>query len=228
MTRGRPSKLGSRITIPAVYGPDNALLEPERQTTVGERICELMAATGTRATLCAEAVNCDRKSIATWLSAGSRAEQKQSRGHLLTPPEQRYLDFLLATRASHARWIHDKLALHDQVASGGLVLGKIIEKVDPTRLDESGRPLVLERRVEQARTLPDAAALRWELERLALGEDGERIFAPRLEVTGADGGPIEVESQDERADRMAAELTAYQQGLADQRAREAELGQGGS
>lgn len=200
---GRPSKLGSHVTIPATND------EPERTISCAERICELMEAHGMRAELCARDVGVSRKTIESWMALGANAEDKRNQGHLLYPQEQRFLDFLLNTRAAHSRWTHRHLATLASIAEGGLIIGKIVEKVDPTQLDPQGRPLVIERKVEQAKALPDAKALTWLLERQARDDDGVRIFAQRLEVTGADGGPIEVDDRQARIDALNAEADAF-------------------
>jgi hypothetical protein len=221
--RGRPSKLASRITIPEIKDPSGTVSAPERTITCADRIYELMEARGTRAELCAREIGLERKSVESWLRHGSRAEEKRAKSLPLTPQERAYLDFLLNTRAAHQRWIHSRLEVHGQIAAGGLVIGEITETVDPTRTTEDGKPVVLERKVKQRKALPDTKAIEWELERLARDEEGDRMFSPRVEVTGADGGPIETESREDREERLASELRAYQQGLADQQAREAEL-----
>lgn len=220
--RGRPSKLASRITIPEIRDTAGAIIAPERSVTAADRICELMEARGTRAELCAREIGLERLTVDTWLRKGARAEEKHGKAQTLTPEERSYLDFLMNTRAAHQRWIHARLEMHGQIAAGGLVIGEITETVDPTRTTEDGKPVVLERKVKQRKALPDTKAIEWELERLAHDENDARMFQPRVEVTGADGGPIETESREERETRLAAELRAYQQGLADQAAREAE------
>lgn len=221
--RGRPSKLASRITIPEIRDAAGAVISAERSITAADRICELMEARGTRAELCAREIGLERKTIETWLRHGARAEDKREKHQPLSPEERAYLDFLLNTRAAHQRWIHARLEMHGQIAAGGLVIGEITETVDPTRTTDDGKPVILERKVKQRKALPDTKAIEWELERLAHDEDGARMFQPRVELTGADGGPIETESREDREARLAAELRAYQQGLEDQRAREAEI-----
>lgn len=224
MPAGRPSKLTHKITIPADGD------EPERVVTCAERIYELMEADGFRAELCARDVGTTRKTIESWMAQGARAEEKADKGHLLYPQEQRFLTFLLTTRAMHQRWIRKNMALHASVAKGGLVLGEVTEEVDPTDLDSAGKPKVLKRRVKSSKALPDAQRLEWQLERLATDENGKRFLSPRVEVTGADGGPVTVEDRETREARLAADLLAFQQGADAQKAldtdREYSNGQG--
>lgn len=218
---GRPLRLVSKIAAPT---PD----DPDRQLTVAELIYERMEQTGTRAELCAIACGCSRVGVQKWLRDGENACTKAAKGHLLTPNEVRLRDFVINTRMAHAKWIQSRLLLHAQIAAGGLVIGKVIEEVDPTDLDEHGKPKVLKRRMESSKALPSAESLRWELERLAKDVDGQRIFAPRVEVTGADGGPVEVESREDRAARLASELAAFQSGAEAQRALDGDCESNGS
>lgn len=218
---GRPTKLTSTVAVPGIGD------EPERAVTCADRICELIEQHGMRAELCARDVGVDRKTVESWMAQGARAAEKHAKGELLSIMETRFRDFLLNTRAAHSRWTHRHLALLDDIAAGGLVIGKVIEKVDPTRKADGSkvaegepnpRPYVIERRMESAKALPDAKALQWLLERQARDDDGQRIFAPRVEVTGADGGPVEVESREARAERLASELASFQAGAEAQRA----------
>lgn len=207
--KGRPTKLRQRVPAPTKEDPD-------RRLTVGELVWELMETHGTRATLCAEQAGVDRATIRSWLKHGEDALVKHDKGHLLTPDDQLHLDFLIGTRAAHAAWIHTKKKLHSDIADGGLTITEVIQEVDPTqevtRPDGSKSPKVLKTRTKTQRLLPDPVALRWELERLAVDDEGARIFAPRVEVTGADGGPIELEDKETRAAVIAAELAAFQMG----------------
>lgn len=216
---GRPLKITTPITAPTEA-------EPHRRITVADAICEEMEATGLRAELCCRSVGVSRKTIEAWMAEGARACEKHDKGHLLDRNERLRRDFLLNTRLAHARWIKVRLDLHHSIARGELVTGYVIEEIDPTKkevVDGKERPLVTKRTVRQSRTLPDVKALEWELERLARDEDGERILAARLEVTGAEGGPLEVSTDPAaRARSIAAEAEAFVRGLEEQRARDAE------
>lgn len=211
---GRPTKLGQFVKVPT---PEN----PERRIKIGEYVCELMEANGHRVTLCADMAGIDRNTIKAWIKKGLEAESKDDKGHLLTPEDQKHLDFLIGTRAAHARWIHNRREALASLASGGLTVSEVIQEVDPTqevlRPDGSRGPKVIKTRTKTSRMLPSESALRFELERLALDEDGQRIFAPRVEVTGADGGPVLTDDKDARADALARELEAFQRGAETQR-----------
>ena len=201
---GAPLALTKRIIVPTGDGGS-------KRVTVAQAIVDHVEVTGLRPTLCAHAGHVTREQVSRWLVAASRYAERADRGKSLTANEQTILRFANDCAAAKARWISDRLETHRQIAAGGLTTAEVVETVDPTERDEDGRPKIIARRVKTQRLLPDARAIEWELARLAK-EEG---FADRVEVTGADGGPIETESREEREERIEQELLAYQQGLAD-------------
>jgi hypothetical protein len=93
-----------------------------------------------------------------------------------------------------------RVALLGQVtalAQGGLTVSKIIERVNVST-DE-----ILERRVEIATTLPDIRALTWLLSRRYPHD-----FPTRIEVTGPEGGPVQIQPV---RDRLLAAVDAVRQ-----------------
>lgn len=74
-----------------------------------------------------------------------------------------------------------------QMARGGLEQTRVVEKVDA----ESGN--VLERTEEVRKLLPDPRSITWLLSHRYPGD-----FAPRIEITGPEGGPVQVESARDR------------------------------
>lgn len=215
---GHPTKLTHRISAPTDENP-------LRTVTVGEYICEMIATTGRRPGACAAAAGVSRRACDQWLVDAKSAEVRQQEGKLLYPQERLVLDFLLKVRLAQSRWVAERIETHKQIASGGLTTVEVIEKTDPTETvtnDDGERvPKVLERRVKTTRLLPDARAIEWELKMLAGDE-----FAERLELTGADGGPIRTEDARVEAAELA-ELSrladTYLEGVEDGQAREAEL-----
>lgn len=206
---GRPSKIRQLVTVPT----DG---EPDRRIRIGDHVCELIGTYGLRPTLMADMAGVDRATIRSWLKKGAEAEIKAEKGHLLTPDDQHHLDFLIGTRTAHAQWMADRLQTHSSIAKGGLTISEVVQEVDPTdivqRDDGSRGPKILKTRTKTQRLLPDAASLRWELERLAIDVDGARVFAPRVEVTGEGGGPVIVDDKEERGAALARELAAFQAG----------------
>jgi hypothetical protein len=73
------------------------------------------------------------------------------------------------------------------MARGGLEQSRTVEKVDATTGD------VLERTEERRKLLPDPRSITW-----LLSHRYPADFAPRIEVTGPDGGPVQVESARDR------------------------------
>lgn len=214
---GRPCKLHHRIAAPTDE-------DASRVITIAEFIPEQMAANGRSAVAQADLAGLDRVTIQAWIRKGAAAEVRKGQNKLLYPDEVRFLDFLIATRAAHSRWAATQLATHHSIANGGLSTVEVTEKVNPLVLvagaDGQERPQVIERRVKTTRLLPDVKALEWELEHLARDE-----FPRRIEVTGKDGGPVEVAetSLEDRARSLMAEVDAYELGVADGREREAEV-----
>lgn len=216
----RPSKVHHLTAAPTTA-------DPARRLTVEAYICELMETTGRRAALCAAEAGVSRRTVEVWLAEGAKAEIKDLHGKLLYPAEVRLLGFLRNTRAAHSRWTAENLRLHHSIAAGGLTIAEVIQEVDPTeevvRPDGTRGPKILKTRTKSTRLLPDTGALRWELERLALDDDGQRFLSPRVEVTGADGGPIETLDVDQAAAaKLIAEFDAFAVGVEAGREREAE------
>lgn len=104
------------------------------------------------------------------------------------------------------------LGLAEQLSRGGLEAGEetVVETVTPQG------SVVTERRRKSSRTLPDGAMIRWRLERRFPQDFGTR----RVELTGADGGPVQVEATPaverlvEALDRIASTPAAGSNGHA--------------
>jgi hypothetical protein len=200
---GAPLALNKRITIPDGEGGSI-------RTTTSQAIIRHIETTGLRPTLCSAAGQVTREQIVKWINDANRYTQRAERGQHLTENERTILRFATDCHAAKERWITRQLDTHRSIAAGGLTTAEVVETVDPTQQGPDGRPLVVSRRVKTTRLLPDARAIEWELARLAKDEG----FAERTEVTGADGGPVETESREDREARLEAELTAFQQGVA--------------
>jgi hypothetical protein len=200
---GAPLALNKRITIPDGEGGSTRL-------TASQAIIRHIEQTGLRPTLCSNIGQVSRDQISRWINDAKRHAERHERGQHLTENERTILRFAQDCTAAKERWITRQLDTHASISAGGLTTAEVVETVDPTQQGPDGRPLVVSRRVKTTRLLPDARAIEWELARLAKDEG----FAERTEVTGADGGPVETESREDREARLEAELTAFQQGVA--------------
>lgn len=104
-------------------------------------------------------------------------------------------------KADRARFVQENLLLIRRAATEGRQVKTV------TRTDKNGRTVT--ERTETIGGLWTAAA--WLLERGETAEFGRQIR--QLEVTGADGGPVQVDALTEAA--LEEKLGAYYQGVAD-------------
>lgn len=208
-----PNKLGlnRRIIVPDGEGGSTRMY-------VSEAIIREVRATGMRPGLCAHAGRTNQWRVNYWIREGAKLAQRVERGELLDEGERVLARFVYDLENAKSEWIAEQVRLHSSIAGGGLTTAEVIEQVDPSQPDAQGRPTVVNRRVKTTRLLPDARAIEWGLERLARDEG----FAPRTEVTGVDGGPIEIESREDRESRLIAELRAFKDGAAEQAKLDAE------
>lgn len=219
---------------PLLKAPSPVPVDPDKpdgpKLSFADAIYQSMRTSGLSAPRCAQIVGLPRQTVSLWLMEGRKASERQARGAHLTVAEERHADFFNGTGQAHAEWIRDQQELHHSVAAGGITVTETEVEVDPTEMVrdvEHGRvverPKILKRRIRSKTTLPDARAIEWELERLARSGDPERHrdgvavddYATRVEITGADGGPIEVGSLSDEASRLAAEAEAFVAGAAE-------------
>lgn len=227
MPRGRPLKLRSMMEV--VDGDGR-----RTRKTVAQAIYDEMEATGRSAMQCAEAIGIPRDTISQCLNDGRKLAERAARMPEDWVPfdrrDQTVLDFFRGQQAAHSRWVAMRVRIHNKWAAGEQVVGETVDEIDPnnTVVDpQTGqrRPVVLKSRASHRRTQPDLRAIEWELATMAREEviDQEtgrlvtvRPFSPRVEVTGAEGGPIQTEgASDDRARDLLAAIDAYEAGMSD-------------
>lgn len=226
---GRPTKLHHRIEVrdPGVDTP--------KQTTVAERIHELVARTGCTPSLAGREAGVSAEAVWQWIRKGREHRIELERGKPLYAHELALVDFVQGLDTARGVYLRDQLELHEQLARGGLVVQEITQEVDPTDLvrgaDGVERPKVLKSKTKSTRLLPDAKALQWNIERKSRAikdpQSGEDVapdegLGSRVEVTGEGGGPVEVDDKRERARQMLAEIEAFKKGAHEGAEREAE------
>jgi hypothetical protein len=176
-----------------------------RPTKLTDAITDQVAAhlrTGHYLEATAALVGVSKQTIYTWCKAGARARDKAGR---LNATEQRAVKFLDAVETAQAEALDRDLLRHAAVARGGLEVRSVIE-----RTDAQGN---LVERVTKVETLaPNARALEWRMERRHPEQFGRRGV---LEVTGKDGGPLELTTV-ERAERLAEDAALFLAGAAEQ------------
>jgi hypothetical protein len=156
---------------------------------VQDRIVNAVAA-GNYIEAAAASAGISKQSVYEWQRIGARVKRREHAAHdkgetpdKRTDHEHRCVAFSDAVdRAQADAEITDNLRLY-RLAEGGATITKTVEKRDP-----AGN--LLERTTTTEETLPNPAVIMWRLERRFPDRWGRR----RLEVTGADGGPIEVTS----------------------------------
>lgn len=231
MPGGRPDTLTTLVDLPPPQ-PGQAA----RRTTVGDAICAEVERLGCSAGMAARRcpARISAQAVYKWINEGRDAAAKAEAGQKLTKAEQRLAAFVDSFDRANASYLARQLALHEQIAEGTLTTAEVVEEVDPTQivdradLPEGRGPKVLKRRVKTTRMLPNAEAIRWNIERKSRGDDKAGIpdehLGPAIEVNAT------VEQPDKTADlarQLLAEAEkaadAYLQGVEDGRAREAEI-----
>ncbi len=207
MPGGRPSVIDAQIgTRPEDGAP----------ITVADRILSALRA-GAYFEHAAAQAGIPKETAYGWLRTAGRIK-RDTRGKPtselegLTPHELRCCEFSDSVAEAESSWEVGALATLERLARGGLQIRKTVTKRGPAiTLDADGTTVpgpILEQ-TETVETLaPNAQVLEWRLARRFPGRYGQRV-----EVTGADGGPLAV-SLEERADQLVGHLESYLEGVA--------------
>lgn len=144
-----------------------------------------------------------REVVREWIRRGTVVSSDIFAGRRLvadlTRHERKCFDFVQLTAQAEADGKVYLLGLAEQLASGGYVVETITEKVEA---QDDGTMRVLERTVKRAKAAPDGQMIRW---RLATRWPEEFAQRGSLELTGPDGGPVQIEAVP-IIDRMLGEL----------------------
>lgn len=177
-----------------------------RDITAAEQIVASIRA-GNYVETAAAAAGIAKETLYEWLRVGANARHKPAHGKgSRTAHERRCIEFSDAVAAAVAASESEAVARLEQIARGGLAV-----KVETVKVDATGN--VIERTTRTEQTLPDARVLEWRLERRFSKRWGQK---GSLEVTGADGGPIIVDTLDARTmieralDRIEARMASPQ------------------
>lgn len=150
--------------------------------TAAERIIQVLE-TGEFLHAACVAAATDGSTLNQWIDKGSDAARKRGRGERLTANERRYLAFALEVGAAQARGRERIIGSISAAAAGA------VKKITQTKKDKDGN--VVET-IERTEELPgDVNAAQWIAERRWNRDWGRR---QQLEVTGAEGGPVQVQS----------------------------------
>lgn len=174
-----------------------------RDITAAEQIVASIRA-GNYVETAAAAAGVHKDTLYEWLRVGANARVKPTHGKgARTAHERRCIEFSDAVAAAVAASESEAVARLEQIARGGIAV-----KVETVKVDGTGNVLEHTTRTEQ--TLPDARVLEWRLERRFSKRWGQKAS---LELTGADGGAITIETADARA-MIERELERIEQRLA--------------
>lgn len=192
----RPSK----IDQPARTRPDGTVV------TIGEAVITAVSL-GQDFAAAAKGAGISVATLHTWRVTGARARTQYLKGHDVTPADTRLVTFLDALEKAEAEAELERLAIIHRASQPHQVI-KVVEKVDPTKLDPQGNPVVLER-TTTTETRPGLwTPAAWWLERRM-----PHKYARRLEVTGADGEQLIPAA--ERARTLAESLVEFQTAAAE-------------
>lgn len=150
--------------------------------TVAERIVSALSA-GAYIETAAASADVDKVTLYDWLKKGAKANTKRASGKALGANEKRYAEFANEVARAEAEAELIDLGELARVARGGHK-----RVTTTTKVDQAGR---VETVTREEVAEPNVAALTWRLERRWVPRWGRRQL---LEITGADGGPVKVDS----------------------------------
>lgn len=180
---GRPSRLNETFRVIEAEGNT-----PERIITVGDRIVQLLNQ-GNYLETAARSVGIHRDTLFGWLEVAREARHATGRK---TKHQQECIAFSDAVEQAQGEAEAKDLVLLEGLARGGLEL-----RTQVVRESADGQVVGRETRTEV--TLPDHRVIEWRLERRFPDRWGRR----RMELTGPDGGPVQVEITEEQGAQMA-------------------------
>lgn len=206
MPDGRPPKLDQVLRT---RRRDGATVD----VTIADHIIEAMRL-GDYIESAAQSAGVDKRSVYEWMRVGAdlsrrmhRATERGIRAPKATAHEKRCLEFSHAIAQATEEWHLATIGTLEQMARGGRTIQTTTEKraIDAT----TGVETVVERTVRTEVLQPSIQAIEWRLRHRF-----PKRYSERLEVTGAEGGPIEL-SIEERAAGLASQLRAYLDGVDD-------------
>jgi hypothetical protein len=208
---GRPSKIDQVVGYRTINHDDGTT--EQRPVTTADRITAHLRNGNYFEQACA-AAGVHRETAYGWLRIGAQAIARAASTGIplddldLPVHHLACVAFSDAVAEAEAEWEVRANTTLETLARGGITSETVTEKQDPTRLDENGQPLVVERTVRTERTLPSAQVLEWRLTRRFPERYGHRVDL----VARAGDGSLPM---NDRAAALAAELRSYLQGRED-------------
>lgn len=161
--------------------------------TIQQRIVEHLRVGAYFEEACA-AAGVSKVAAYNWQREGARLERDVLSGQLrrskLTKRQRQLIDFVNAVdEATHTWAVQSHLQL-ERLARGGMPTEVVTEKYATDPANPTGPGILIESTTRTSALVPNAAVLMWRLER----RFPDRWGRQRVEVTGVDGGPLEVVS----------------------------------
>lgn len=185
---GRPPKLDQ-----VLRRHDDGRIE-----TVADRIAAHVRAGG-YIEEAAAAVNVSKQSVYEWLKIGARTQAHLAAGKPkrdLSRHELRCAEFSDSVASCDAIATMTDVALTAKLAAG-------VERTIETVKIDATTGTVLERTMRTESAVPDGAMVRWRLERRKPHQWGR---LQRIEISGLEGGPIELETDSDTRQRLTSML----------------------
>lgn len=139
-----------------------------------------------------------------WLARGQDVEEAEAAGGHVSPEDDPYLQLYRRFREARATVSVRSLLRIQRAAAGGFITEESTERLrDP----DTGEPV---ERTTVKRQAPDWRADAWLLERIRPDRFGRNV--ERVEITGADGGPVQLAHEPDAqdlADRLAVTLARF-------------------
>jgi hypothetical protein len=167
MPGGRPSKIDQVVRT----------REDGTPVTAADHLLDRIRLGAELQTAC-DSAGLSRATLHNWRLRGGRARAEAVEGVRLKAADRRLVEFVDALERAEAEAEVNRLAIISRAAQGGAVVTKTT-----TKYNAAGD--VLERTVVTETLRPEWTAAAWWLERRK-----PRLYARRLEVTGAEGAPL--------------------------------------
>lgn len=188
---GRPTKIDQVLRTRQRVHPVTGHVDTEN-VTVADTIVEALRA-GNYLEAAAAMAGVHRDTVHTWLKTGAQAHADLHAGtrtrRQLTKLDKLCMEFSDAVAEAQDQAEGLDVGRLAQLAAGGITQEVVTEKQVLQGEGDQAKLVVTERTVRKSTTLPDGDTLRWRLERRFPDRWGRR----RVELTGADGGPVEVD-----------------------------------
>lgn len=168
-----------------------------RVETVADRIAAHVRAGG-YIEEAAAACDVSKQAVYDWLKIGAKAQAHLAAGK---PKRELSRHQLRCAEFSDSVASCDAIATMTDVALTAKLAAGVERTIETVKVDQSGK--IVERTVRTESAVPDGAMIRWRLERRKPHQWGR---LQRIEISGLEGGPIELETDSDTRQRLTSML----------------------